>query len=77
RSGGSLLLLSFMYVVLHALGPGHVKVVIAKWLATHPSKLKSSLVLTLAAALLQGFVSIGLVVCVLTVLQLPARQLHL
>ncbi|EOV1031217.1 nickel/cobalt transporter [Salmonella enterica subsp. enterica serovar Newport] len=45
--------------------------------ATHPSKLKSSIVLTLAAALLQGFVAIGLVVGVLTVLQLPARQLHL
>ncbi|EMV8046650.1 nickel/cobalt transporter [Salmonella enterica] len=45
--------------------------------ATHPSKLKSSIVLTLAAALLQGLVAIGLVVGVLTVLQLPARQLHL
>ncbi len=54
RAGGSLLLLSFMYGVLHALGPGHGKVVIATWLATHPSKLKSSIVLTLAAALLQG-----------------------
>ncbi|EAA7302318.1 nickel/cobalt transporter [Salmonella enterica] len=77
RAGGSLLLLSFMYGVLHALGPGHGKVVIATWLATHPSKLKSGIVLTLAAALLQGFVAIGLVVGVLTVLQLPARQLHL
>lgn len=45
--------------------------------ATHPSKLKSSIVLTLAAALLQGLVAIGLVAGVLTVLQLPARQLHL
>lgn len=59
RAGGSLLLLSFMYGVLHALGPGHGKVVIATWLATHPSKLKSSIVLTLAAALLQGLVAIG------------------
>ncbi|WP_410003618.1 nickel/cobalt transporter, partial [Salmonella enterica] len=65
RAGRSLLLLSFMYGVLHALGPGHGKVVIATWLATHPSKLKSSIVLTLAAALLQGLVAIGLVVGVL------------
>lgn len=77
QAGGTLLLFSFVYGVLHALGPGHGKVVITTWLATHPSKLKSSIGLTLAASLLQGLVAIGLVLVVLTVLQLPARQLHL
>ena len=77
RAGGSLLLFSFIYGVLHALGPGHGKIVITTWLATHPSKLKSSIGLTLASSLLQGLVAIGLVVVVLTLLQLPARQLHL
>lgn len=77
RAGGSLLMFSFVYGVLHALGPGHGKVVITTWLATHPSKLKSSISLTLASSLLQGLVAIGLVVGVLSVLQLPARQLHL
>ncbi|MRS14662.1 nickel transporter [Enterobacteriaceae bacterium RIT691] len=77
KAGGSLLAFSFLYGVLHALGPGHGKVVITTWLATHPSKLKSSIGLTLAASLLQGFVAIGLVVVVLTLLALPARQLHL
>lgn len=77
QAGGVLLLFSFVYGVLHALGPGHGKVVITTWLATHPSKLKSSIGLTLAASLLQGLVAIGLVVVVLTLLQLPARQLHL
>lgn len=77
RAGGSLLLFSFVYGVLHALGPGHGKVVIATWLATHPSKLKSSLRMTFAASALQGLVAIMLVVLVLTLLQLPARQLHL
>ncbi len=76
QAGGSLLLFSFIYGVLHALGPGHGKVVIATWLATHPSKLKSSIGLTLASSLLQGLVAIALVVVVLTLLQLPARQLH-
>ncbi|SQI96855.1 putative transmembrane protein [Klebsiella oxytoca] len=51
--------------------------VITTWLATHPSKLKSSIGLTLAASLLQGLVAIALVVVVLTLLRLPARQLHL
>ncbi len=77
RTGGSLLLFSFIYGVLHALGPGHGKIVVTTWLATHPSKLRSSIGLTLASSLLQGLVAIGLVVVVLTVLQLPARQLHM
>lgn len=77
QAGGALLLFSFVYGVLHALGPGHGKVVITTWLATHPSKLKSSIGLTLAASLLQGVVAISLVVVVLTLLRLPARQLHL
>lgn len=76
RAGGSLLIFSFLYGVLHALGPGHGKIVITTWLATHPSKLKSSIGLTLASSLLQGLVAIGLVIVVLTLLQLPARQLH-
>ena len=77
RAGGSLLLFSFIYGVLHALGPGHGKIVITTWLATHPSKLKSSIGLTLASSLLQGGVAIALVVVVLSLLQLPARKLHM
>lgn len=77
QAGGALLLFSFLYGVLHALGPGHGKIVITTWLATHPAKLKSSIGLTLASSLLQGVVAIGLVVVVLSILQLPARQLHL
>ncbi len=76
-AGLSLLGFSFVYGVLHALGPGHGKIVITTWLATHPAKLKSSIGLTLAASLLQGLVAIALVVVVLALLQLPARQLHL
>ncbi|MGB7802559.1 nickel/cobalt transporter [Buttiauxella sp.] len=77
RAGWSLLSFSFVYGVLHALGPGHGKVVITTWLATHPSRLKSSLKLTFAASLLQGLVAIGLVTVVLGLLALPSRQLHM
>ncbi|MEP8767351.1 nickel/cobalt transporter [Enterobacter roggenkampii] len=77
KAGGSLLAFSFVYGVLHALGPGHGKIVITTWLATHPSKLKSSIGLTLASSLLQGGVAIALVVVVLSLLELPARQLHM
>lgn len=77
RAGWSLLSFSFVYGVLHALGPGHGKVVITTWLATHPSKLRSSLNLTFAASLLQGAVAIALVGVVLGILRLPSRQLHM
>ncbi|WP_299998255.1 nickel/cobalt transporter [uncultured Cedecea sp.] len=77
RAGWILLGVSFSYGVLHALGPGHGKIVITTWLATHPSKLKTSLKLTFAASLLQGLVAIGLVTILLVILQLPSRQLHL
>lgn len=77
RAGWILLSVSFSYGVLHALGPGHGKIVITTWLATHPAKLKTSLKLTFAASLLQGLVAIGLVTLMLVVLRLPSRQLHL
>jgi ABC-type nickel/cobalt efflux system permease component RcnA len=76
QAGLALMLFSLSYGVLHALGPGHGKVVIATYLATHPARLKSSLQLTFAASLLQGVVAIVLVTLVLVVLQLSSRQLH-
>lgn len=77
QAGFTLLLFSLAYGVLHALGPGHGKVVISTFLATHPARLKTSMKLTLLAALLQGGVAIGLVTVMLVVLQTSSRQLHL
>lgn len=76
-AGGMLMLFSLAYGVLHALGPGHGKVVITTFLATHPTRLKTSLKLTLMASLLQGGVAIGLVTLMLVLLQTSSRQLHL
>lgn len=77
QAGLALMGFSLLYGVLHALGPGHGKVVIATFLATHPTKIKTSLQLTLAAAVVQGAVAIVLVTVMLGVLQLSSRQLHL
>lgn len=71
-----LMLFSLIYGVLHAVGPGHGKVVIVTYLATHPTRLKSSLKLTFAASILQGGVAILLVTLLLGVLQLSSRYLH-
>ena len=77
RAGLMLVAFSLAYGILHALGPGHGKVVIATFLATHPTRLKTSLRLTLLASLLQGSVAIALVTLMLVLLQTSSRQLHL
>jgi len=76
QSGMTLAGFSLIYGVIHAIGPGHGKIVITTYLATHPSRLKSSLKLTFASAIVQGLVAILLVSVVLGVLQLSSRQLH-
>lgn len=76
ESGGMLMLFSFIYGVLHSAGPGHGKVIIAAYLATHPLKVRASLMLTLAASLVQGLVAILLVSSVLSVFQLSTRSIH-
>ncbi|MDL4912630.1 MAG: nickel/cobalt transporter [Enterobacterales bacterium endosymbiont of Blomia tropicalis] len=77
QAGFSLVGFSLIYGVLHALGPGHGKVVITTFLATHPAKLKTSMRLTLLASLLQGSTAIVLVTLMLVILQTSSRQLHL
>ncbi|NDL65731.1 nickel/cobalt transporter [Acerihabitans arboris] len=77
RYGGALLLFSLTYGILHAVGPGHGKVVITTYLATHPSRLKLSLGMTLAASLLQGAMAIVLVTLALWVLRLSSGWLRL
>ncbi|MBV6817060.1 nickel/cobalt transporter [Rahnella sp. PD12R] len=76
QAGMTLAGFSLIYGVVHAIGPGHGKIVITTYLATHPSRLKNSLKLTFASAIVQGLVAILLVSVVLGVLQLSSRQLH-
>lgn len=61
KSGSYLVVFSFLYGVLHSLGPGHGKVIVTTYLATHPTKVKMSLVLTVVSALVQALVAILLV----------------
>lgn len=77
QAGLTLLGFSLVYGILHAAGPGHGKVVIATFLATHPTRLKTSLQLTFAAAVVQGLMAIALVTVLLVILKLSSRQLHL
>jgi nickel/cobalt exporter len=58
---GSLFLLSFLYGVFHAVGPGHGKAVISAYLLTHPGQAWRGILLSVASALLQGLTAITLV----------------
>ena len=40
---------SFIYGLLHSLGPGHGKFIVSSYLLTHPSRYKSSLYLTVSS----------------------------
>jgi len=57
----SLISLSFLYGVFHAAGPGHGKLIIATYLATHESRLKQGIWLAISSALAQGVVAVLLV----------------
>jgi nickel/cobalt exporter len=75
-AGSSLILLSFIYGILHSLGPGHGKLIVSTYVATHPTKIKISLMLTVLSALLQAVVAITLVSVLLTVFNSSMREVN-
>ncbi len=56
-----LISLGFLYGLFHAIGPGHGKVVISTYLATHESRLGRGLLLSFLSSLMQGVTAIVLV----------------
>ena len=70
----ALVVLSFLYGVFHAAGPGHGKVVISTYILTQESKLRRGLLLSLIASLCQGFTAIVAVSATVGLLDLSMRQ---
>jgi ABC-type nickel/cobalt efflux system permease component RcnA len=60
-AGWALVLMSFLYGVLHAAGPGHGKAVLTTYLLTHRSRLNRGIAMGTSAALLQGVTALLLV----------------
>ena len=75
-SGGYLAGFSFLYGTLHALGPGHGKVIVTTYLATQPAKARASLILTFVSALCQALVAIALVSTLLWGLSATAQNIN-
>ncbi len=57
----TLILISFLYGVFHAAGPGHGKAVLTTYLLTHRNQIRRGALIATAAALCQGLVAILLV----------------
>lgn len=76
-AGSTLVAVSFLYGLLHALGPGHGKLIITTYIATQSTYLKQSVIISLLASLLQGLVAILLVSFVLIIFQLSTQHLNL
>ena len=72
-----LIFAAFSYGVLHALGPGHGKFIIAGYLSTHESQLKTSVRLSLLSSLMQGFVAVAATSIVVVILNLSSKYFKL
>jgi len=70
----TLLFLSFLYGVLHAVGPGHGKVVIASYLAATRDRLRHGLALSFASSLVQAISAVALVGGLAVILQVSQMQ---
>ena len=70
----TLVVLSFLYGVFHAAGPGHGKVVISTYILTHESQLRRGLFLSLISSLCQGLTAILAVTATVGLLDLTLRQ---
>ena len=66
--------ISFLYGVFHAAGPGHGKIVISTYLATHESRLGRGIALTVLSSLTQGLTAIVAVGVAILLLDLSMRE---
>ncbi len=70
----ALVVLSFLYGVFHAAGPGHGKVVISTYILTQESQLRRGLLLSIVSSLCQGLTAIVVVAATAGLLDLTLRQ---
>lgn len=76
HAGITLVGLSFLYGIFHAVGPGHGKVVISSYLASSRQQLRTGIVITMAGALLQGLFAVAIVSLLRFVFEHTAREVN-
>lgn len=70
----AIILISFAYGVLHAIGPGHGKLVVGAYFLSRRARILQGLAMSSAAALVQALSAILLVGGLVVILRLSARQ---
>jgi nickel/cobalt transporter (NicO) family protein len=70
----SLAILSFVYGIVHAAGPGHGKMVISTYVLTQESPMRRGLLLSVASSIVQGMTAILAVEATVDLLGLPLRH---
>ncbi|MEP7240840.1 MAG: DUF1007 family protein [Devosia sp.] len=68
-------LLSFLYGIFHAAGPGHGKVVISSYVLANEAQVRRGILLSFLAAMLQSLVAIGFVLVAAVVLGMTAMAM--
>lgn len=77
QAGVSLMLVSFLYGVFHAVGPGHGKFILSGYLAFEQTRLPQAVKITLISAMVQGAVAVTLVSLFVAVLNLSRHYFNL
>lgn len=77
QAGFSLVGISFLYGVFHAVGPGHGKVILTSYFSFEQTKLPQAMKVTLLSALVQGIVAIVIVTVLVALLTLSRQYVNL
>ena len=77
QAGLTLMAVSFIYGVFHAVGPGHGKFILTSYLSFEQTKLPQAVKITLLSALVQGLVAIGLVTVIVVIFTLSRSYFNL
>lgn len=77
QAGLTLFVVSFLYGVFHAVGPGHGKFILSSYLSIEQAKLPQAMRITLLSALAQGLVAIALVSVLVVGLMLSRSYFNL
>ena len=77
QAGWTLVGISFLYGVFHAVGPGHGKVILSSYLSLENTVIKHAMKISLASALVQGLVAVLLVSVIVVVFTLSRQYFNI